>query len=220
MLPTGTANNLSKSAGVAGDARDVVRGWRDATSVPFDVWEVRAGSRRDRFVEAFGGGLFGTVVARGHHLEAPTLILGSELDRALHLLRRASEQEPDRRWAVEVDGADHSGDYISVEVMNGRFLGPNLPFAPQAAPGDGILDVVLVTADDRASLRDRFASLGTAQTTAPPIGHVVSGRAIRLVPPPDVALHLDGDPWTTEGSTADTLEIAPAGTVNVLLADR
>jgi diacylglycerol kinase family enzyme len=219
MLPTGTANNLAKSFGVAGDARDVVRAWRRSTSVPFDVWELRAGDRRERFVEAFGGGLFGTVVAEGHDLEPPTLILGSELDRALHLLRRASDQEPTRRWVIEVDGADHSGDYIGVEVMNGRYLGPNIPFAPEATPGDGMLDVVLVEADDRPSLKERFASLGSAQISRPGIGRVVRGHRVRLVAPPDVALHLDGDTWAADGSTADDLEIAPAGTVNVLVGD-
>ena len=220
LLPTGTANNLAKMLGIAGDARDVVRAWREGSVVPLDVWQVEAGTHREPFVEAMGGGLLATVIANARDLEPPTFILGNEFDRALHLLRRASEAEPSRRWEIEIDGVDHSGEYIGVEVMNGPFVGPNVPLAPDATPGDGELDVVLLREDDRASLVRRFESLATAQAPAPSSLHIARGRAVHVTPPSGVALHLDGETWDPGGREGERLRIVSAGTVRMLVGRR
>lgn len=102
LLPTGTANNPAKALGVAGDVRDVVGSWRDGTSVTLDVWAAVTPHGRHPFVEGVGGGLLATAIAHGWELEAPTFILGSEVDRALHLIRDAAARETERtsvdRW--------------------------------------------------------------------------------------------------------------------------
>jgi diacylglycerol kinase family enzyme len=45
-----------------------------------------------------------------------------------------------------------SEELLGLEAMNVRELGPNLPLAPDADPGDGLLDVVLVRSHDRDAL--------------------------------------------------------------------
>lgn len=219
VLPTGTANNLAKTMGIAGDARDVVAAWRDGLVVPLDIWRVSGpGQTQERFVEAIGGGIFASLMASDHELEAPTFILGGEFDRALHLLRAATRDEPARAWGVEVDGADHSGPLIGIEVMNGPLVGPNVPLAPEASHGDGRLDVVLIREQDRDGLLRRWASLPGAQSSAPGELLVVHGRDVRLRPPRGVALHIDGDSWSPSAHDGEAwYRIEPAGRVDILV---
>ncbi len=221
LLPTGTANNVAKTLGVAGDARHVVASWRDGFVLPLDVWELRtAAGDPEQFVEAVGGGMVATVIARGHELEPPTYILGSEFDRALHLLREATSTEPERAWGVEVNGVDHSASVIGLEVMNGPYLGPNIPLAPDAAPGDATLDVVFIRAGHRDHLLKRFETLASAQTKVPGALDIVKGQRVRIRPPDGVLLHLDGDLWTSAGGSDRWVEIVPAGSVNIVVGRR
>ena len=217
LLPTGTANNLAKTMGIAGDARAIVRSWRDRAIAPLDVWVAQSPAGREPFVEAVGGGLIATTIARGWELEAPSFILGSELDRALHVLRDVAQTEPARRWSVTVDGADHSGDYLGVEIMNGPSVGPNIPLAAGAEPGDGSLDVVLLREADRVALVERFRTLPSALAATHAGPSVVRGRAVTIVAPGDVELHLDGDVWPQPRPHRAPIEIDHAGVVDVLV---
>ena len=63
-------------------------------------------------------------------------------------------------WRVEADGVDLSGDFLAVEIMNIGQMGPNLPLAPDAEPGDGFFDVVAI--GERRSRSARVLSVGAA----------------------------------------------------------
>ena len=54
-----------------------------------------------------------------------------------------------RPCTIVADGVEHSGNYIMVEIMNIRSIGPNLVLAGEADPGDGYLDVVMVSEGSR-----------------------------------------------------------------------
>ncbi len=151
ILPIGTANNIAKTLGLVGDARQLVGSWSDEESSarPFDIGEVTAGGASRQFVEAVGGGWFAELIARGGKVEEELLLVGRETDRALHLLAALMRQARPMAWRVVADGEDLSGDYLAVEVANIRFVGPNVPLAIEADPSDGLLDVVLVTEADR-----------------------------------------------------------------------
>jgi diacylglycerol kinase (ATP) len=81
---------------------------------------------------------------------------------------RFVERHPARYHVVRASGEDLSGEYLAVEAMNIREIGPRLQLAPHADPGDGLLDLVLVPAERRAELVDYLASLG-APGTFPPV---------------------------------------------------
>jgi hypothetical protein len=42
-----------------------------------------------------------------------------------------------RPWRLSLDGVDLSGDYLAVEAMTIREIGPNLPLAPHVVPRRG-----------------------------------------------------------------------------------
>jgi diacylglycerol kinase (ATP) len=199
ILPVGTANNIAKTLGVTGDARSVVDGWKRAQARPFDVWSLDAPAAHDgeqrRFVESFGGGFLARSMAASSLLHPPTLILGGAIDRALYQLRQSVAEAPDQPWEIELDEQDLSGRYIGVEVLNIRTVGPNLPLAPEAEPGDAAIDLVLVRAADREGLEQRLHSVATAQTPGPLQLPVRRGSRLQLVPPRGTRFHLDDELW-------------------------
>jgi diacylglycerol kinase (ATP) len=200
VLPVGTANNIAKTLGITGDARSVVAGWKRAQPRPFDIWSLDAPAAHDgedgrTFVESFGGGFLARSMAASSLLHHPTLILGGAIDRALYLLRESVAEAPDLAWGIELDGQDLSGRYIGVEVLNIRSVGPNLPLAPEAEPGDAAVDLVLVRAADREGLLQRLHSVATAQTPGPSRLLVRRGSHLRLSPPRDTLFHIDDEIW-------------------------
>src|SRR5262249_19115346 len=87
ILPTGTANNIAKTIGAVGDARELMRVWASSKALPFDLGVVSAPWGRAQFVEAFGGGVIGALIERGEEIErGRSSVLGRETDRALHVL--------------------------------------------------------------------------------------------------------------------------------------
>jgi diacylglycerol kinase family enzyme len=53
---------------------------------------------------------------------------------------------------MTLDGKELSGDFLVLEIMNISHVGPGLNLAPNADPGDRLLDVVHARADRRAAL--------------------------------------------------------------------
>ena len=202
VLPLGTANNVGKTVRAVGDARELSRAWAEAKPRPFDLGIAEAPWGSDRFVESVGGGIFAAVMLRGREIEKGTHILGGESDRAAHLLAETAREVKAAAWRVVVDGRDVSGDYLTVEVQNIPFAGPNVPVAPEADPGDGLLDVVLIGAAQRKALLEYFDARMHATAAEAPKLPVHRGREIELVPPPDVPLHLDDQAWPARTAPA------------------
>lgn len=195
VLPVGTANNIGKTLEILGDARPVIASWEQAEAKPFDLGRVTAPWEEAAFVESFGGGAFAGLIGSGQHIQAPSVLLGRETDRALHHLGILLAQEEVRPWAIAVDGQRRDGDYVAVEVLNIRFVGPNVPLAPDADPRDGLFDVVVIGADERKALLEYMAErLRLAGAPIPPLP-VARGRQITLQAPAGVRLHLDDEPW-------------------------
>jgi diacylglycerol kinase (ATP) len=160
IIPAGTANNIARSLGLPDDATpaDHAARWATAKRVPFDVGHATGPDGQDRrFVESVGCGLFADMMARFERKKDGRRepdSLGGELHDARTELRKLLAQSKPRQWHVDVDGKDMSGQYLLVEAMNIRRVGPNLDLAPHADPGDGLMDVVLVRDDpaDRSQL--------------------------------------------------------------------
>lgn len=197
ILPFGTANNVGKTLGLVGDARSVVESWTRARSRPrpLDIGRVAAPWGETWFVESFGAGALAALIASRGAIDDSSLFLGRETDRALHHLDVLLANEAVRSWSVTIDGASHDGRYLAVEILNIKFVGPNLPLAPDADPGDGLFEVVLMGRDERRALRDYAA--GRLRLAAAPLPEIpsVRGSEMRLIAPAGAVLHADDDAW-------------------------
>jgi diacylglycerol kinase family enzyme len=154
ILPVGTANNVARSFGQVGAMRSIVAGWRNGVRLGLDVGIVRGPWGEERFVEAFGGGAFAGMIASGVTRRAQDRAgyAGNRIDRGLQMFCDAIRAEPCQPWRLRLDDEEIEGDFLLVEAMNVRCIGPNLPLAPAADPSDGHLDVLLAAEEDREPL--------------------------------------------------------------------
>ena len=207
-LPIGTANNIAKTLGSVGDARELVRAWDERDAVPIDIGEVLADGGSRRFVEGIGGGWVAELIARAEQVEDELTLLGRETDRALHMLGDLLREVEPARWRIVADEVDLSGDYVAVEILNMRFVGPNVPLAPDADPSDGLLDVVLVTDADREGIGAYLEQRRTLASGVMPRLRSVRARAIRLAVPSGVRIHVDDAEWPGDRDLDQALELA------------
>lgn len=184
ILPLGTANNIARSLGVVERPfEELLRGIEGARRVRLDVGTVLAPWGERYFVEGVGAGLFADLLAgaaAGRKVRVET---------ALRRLRKVAAQCEPLEIAASVDGRDISGRYLLMEALNLPYVGPNLHLGDGSRPGDGQLDVVLVSESERARLlhylehwqgnRERLAVLPTLR-----------GRALKMEWS-GFALHID-----------------------------
>lgn len=152
LLPSGTANNIARTLGlVEKPFEELVRGWEDARRVRLDVG-VATGPWGERyFVEGLGFGIFAELLAdsKGKGSNKKLKKRKDAVEGALRRLRDVAERCKPIEVVARLDGKDISGRYLMLEAVNLRYVGPNLHLAHDSQPGDGQLDVVMVTEDER-----------------------------------------------------------------------
>jgi len=223
VLPLGTANNIARSLGVDNsDLARMVNGWADGRSQSFDVPLVTLGRSVTRVVESSGAGIFADVIARARdELFAPGV--DDKRSRGLLALRTVlNDEAPNLRpEAVSLDGHAMSGeDLMGIEVLNTSEAGPNVCLAPEADPGDGQLDVVLIRAHDRDALSSYVEALLSDQPATAPSLLVRRAHHVQWNPRRS-RLHADDELWGhhNAGKEHATLTVESDGTqVNVLVA--
>jgi diacylglycerol kinase (ATP) len=214
VLPLGTANNISRTLGVADLSPEAqIAGWQTWPRQNLDVGLARGPWGTSHFIEAFGSGLFAWVMPVAD--ASATL---SSFDRADEKISYAIKMLQDRlhqclpqTLEATLDGRDLSGDYVLFEAMIMQYVGPNLYLAPDVRLGDGLLDIVLVTQAER----DKFSSyLSTWQQGVrhPPELSSHRGRHLQLRWS-GYYVHLDDTVWPDDDAPP-----APAsGTIEVTI---
>lgn len=175
ILPLGTANNLARSVGMAPDIDHLLEVLENPRERDLDIG-VATGSWGERyFCESAGLGLFGDLLIKGVDDvdKAP--------ERAVRVLGDLLAKTTARHFELHIDGKDASGEYLMVEVMNARLLGPNLVLSPRASPWDEELDVVLVKQKDKHRLTSYLATLEHTPDAEPPKFEIRKARHVALV---------------------------------------
>jgi diacylglycerol kinase family enzyme len=157
VLPMGKANNVAKMLGLTGKPlADLIKGWKTAHCVNFDAGVAKGPWGSQWFIEGFGVGLFADTMAR---LDGQETLDEKHPDdskkvirTAVSILKNQIKNYPAKDMTVRLDGRDISGDYVLLEALNIRYIGPNLDLVPSADINDGFLDVVFVTKSERAKL--------------------------------------------------------------------
>lgn len=204
ILPLGTANNTARSLDLSSRLKKLAKSWSGATRVPFDLGFLDDGAQRMRFAECAGWGVFATAI---HYAKQRNQKNGvrQALKRDRKMFRAAIATVEPRYYRVSVDGRDCSGHYVMVEIMNVRYLGPQLPLSPASDPSDGQLEVLLAADGDRAAL-DQLAKTGEG----PAAYRIERGRHIRI-DADDALLHRDGQLVRhARGTRGFELKVEPA----------
>lgn len=215
LLPCGTANNIARTLGlIERPFEELVRGWERARRVKLDVG-IAAGPWGERyFIEGVGAGLFADLLANpASEKEKKRRKRSGGVDGALRRLRDAAERCEPLEVAARLDGKDISGRYLLFEAVNLRYVGPNLHLAADSKPGDGCLDVVVVTEAERERL---VHYLDTWQENPERLAMLPSVRGARLqIDWPGFALHIDDKLKPTEDARPNEI----AGLVEARIED-
>ncbi|HEY9229969.1 MAG TPA: hypothetical protein VIP11_25180, partial [Gemmatimonadaceae bacterium] len=223
VLPTGTSNNVATSIGVIRTSvHNLAERLSYARSTQLDVWRIAGDGYETSFIEAAGIGVIGTMLEQeNRRLDELWRRVQGWLNRGVghwestaryvaELLRRESP-----RWLdIRADGQDLSGEYVTVEAMNIQTIGPRIAFAPDANPGDGWLDLVLIKRNDQTAVADSIESRESAALPS-----LAATRRVQRV-------EID---WPAEGTHVDDehralsrpcrVSIQRHGTVNLLIPD-
>jgi diacylglycerol kinase family enzyme len=204
VLPMGTANNISHTLGIADIPLDqLITGWQQARVVAFDLGVARGPWGTRRFVEGIGAGVFAWTLpaADASGTLANLTDADSKIVYALQMLKDRLEGCPPVTVSAKLDGRDVTGEYVLFEAMNMRYIGPNLYLAPHGEPGDGQLDVVMVSVAERERL---IAYLSSWQNGEERRAALPTRRGRHLVMQwTGFHVHVDDDIWPEEGMKAD-----------------
>ena len=157
ILPVGTANNVATSLGISGSLDALAAGWHSAERRSIDLGVARGSRGESRFLEGVGAGLVARAIA-GLSLglgAPPAADPDARMAAAVGHYRELLAELHPAPAALKVDGEPIDGEFLLVEVLNIRAVGPNLVLAPDADPSDGLLEVVLAREEHRAAL-DRY----------------------------------------------------------------
>jgi hypothetical protein len=120
---------------------------------------------------------------------------------ALERLKRRAQRAKPLALKAWIDGDDISGEYLLLEAVNIPYVGSNLFLAPDSKPGDGHLEVVLVTEAERERLvkyletwqenRERLAVLPSHR-----------GKSLKLEWT-GFEIHIDDKLWPRKGDAAE-----------------
>ncbi|MGH7827276.1 MAG: diacylglycerol/lipid kinase family protein [Candidatus Binatia bacterium] len=203
VLPMGTANNIAKALGLAERSlEDLISEWTHARKIKFDVGLATGAWGSTCFIESLGLGLFTQTMYRLDARDNIDLAHADDTEKkitsVLELLQGRLQSCAAKALQLTIDDHDLSGQYVLVEVMNIRSIGPNLCLAPDADPGDGLLDVVLVPKGEENKL-SRYLSDCIAGKPSSPDLTVRKGRRLQFEWEGSV-VHIDDEVWPEDGS--------------------
>jgi len=203
ILPMGIANNVATTLGVKHQAIDeLIFGWTSARRVKFDVGNANGPWGSTPFIEGLGMGLFTDTMSR---LDAKDNIqlahlsdTNEKLISVLQILRTRVENCHSHEMKITVDDRDLSGKYILLEAMNIHCVGPNFCLAPPADPGDGLLDLVIASHDERERIHQYLSDRIDNKSNYPGLT-IHKGKHLRIECE-GLMVHIDDDLWPEIGA--------------------
>jgi diacylglycerol kinase (ATP) len=192
VIPAGTGNDFAAGTGVPMNpltaATAVAAAVRTGRTHAVDLARVTgAGGEVRWFGAVLAAGFDAVVNERANRLRWPRGPRRYDLAIVLELSRLRP-----RRYALELDGADHSFTGVLVAVGNCPSYGGGLRICPDADPADGLLDVVVAASLGRAALTRLKPRLRRGTHLADP--RVTSYRAREIkIGAEDIIAYADGE---------------------------
>jgi diacylglycerol kinase (ATP) len=152
ILPLGTANNIAKSVGITASIEDLIFGWDTAGRLPLDLGLTEGAWGRRPFVEAVGAGLVPTAIADLKTRTDEDVPANAKVAGAVRAFGEVLSRLQPATWTIVADGTRTTGEFLLVEVLNIRSIGPNLVLSADATPFDGLFRVVMVGEEHREEI--------------------------------------------------------------------
>src|SRR5690606_28724013 len=218
LIPSGTANNFAKTLGVSSDLDAFERKIQRWQPKQVDVGRIGKLGKARFFVEGLGLGLIPRLMEKMETVGSDNVHTAEqELQSALEKLHEIVATCPATRAKVTIDGQEFEDDYLLVEVLNIKSIGPNLVLAPHADPTDGNFEVALLKHDDREVFSTYLHRLQNARPQAAggvPWQVVTATREV-IIDSDGSTIHVD-DELVTSGKRKKIEITIRAGVVGIL----
>jgi diacylglycerol kinase (ATP) len=215
ILPMGTANNIALSLDIPAGLDEAIATWQQARTRLLDVGSASGPWGEHKFVESVGGGLVTHGIVVMDRQTAPRPQPEVQLARALRAHADVLALADPVPWRLILDDQPVAGEYLLVEVLNMRAIGPNLVLADAASPWDGKFTIVAATADDRDEVAHYLR--GRADGKATPLTLPTWHAAAVTIEAGD-RLHVDDEVVGEPGPQSATIRMQAAA-VPVLVPD-
>jgi diacylglycerol kinase family enzyme len=200
VLPIGTANNISKTLGIADlPVTQLIPSWKSASRVKFDAGMAIGPWGERHFIEGVGTGLLTSSIPEVENNKTIEQLkdTGVKVTYAQQIFREHLADCPAITVEASLDGEDISGRYLLFEVLNMQFIGPNLFLAPGLVRNDGKLDVVLLAEKHRNKLINHIKNWQEGKEWPPEFG---ARRGKRLkIEWTGFTVHIDDKLWPMKG---------------------
>ncbi|EDM34683.1 hypothetical protein PBAL39_14039 [Pedobacter sp. BAL39] len=170
LLPFGTANNIATALHISSNNKSNITSWNNYHLKKFDVGQVVGLETIEFFIESFGTGLFPKLMSTLKATDTTAIDTPEkEFKLALDTLHELSMNYEATAATIEIDDQVFEDRFLLIEVMNISSVGPHLKLSPDADPGDGYFDVVLVRESERALLSSYFEKRKTHERIKFPV---------------------------------------------------
>lgn len=180
LLPLGTANNIAQTLEISGNTEKIIQSWHNPQVKNFDVGRIHGLAGVKFFLESFGYGIFPYLIRKMKKVDKKAIETPEmEMKTALEILHEIIFSYEPKYCELKVDGADHSGKFLLVEIMNTRLIGPNLFLSPHGDPGDGQFEIILIPEEDKEKLAS-YVSEKIKGIDVPYIFRQLKGKNIKI----------------------------------------
>ncbi len=148
ILPYGTANNIATTLGFEKPVKEIDKNTKGKA---FDIGLVGGIKEAAFFIEGIGCGIFPKLVRvmKSKSEEEKQ----DEIQQSLQELLKIIDTYEASNAIIIADKKEITGSFLLVELMNIKLIGPNIELAPNAEPGDGEFELVLVREKSREELK-------------------------------------------------------------------
>ncbi len=148
VFPYGTANNIATTFKIGSPEKFI----RESTKkTGFDIGVVEGVEEAAFFIEGIGCGIFPKLVRVMKTLDGEEK--KDEITRSLRELLKIIDSYEAQEAIIIADNQEITGKFLLVELMNIRYIGPNIELAPNAETGDGNFELVIVREEMREMLK-------------------------------------------------------------------
>lgn len=178
ILPFGNANNIAGSLDLSDYYKKIVHQFEKKEFSQLSIGKYKTKENKGWFVEGIGWGIFTALLLQIDREKSLPGNENSKVDFGIKNLIRLEDELPVHTYKIMLDNNDFSGEYIWIEIMNTKRLGPQLELAPDADHSDDYLDVLLVKESQKEELRTFLKAQKNGMDPSP--FHTIKAKKIKI----------------------------------------